>query len=48
MAKKKTDDNSKVIAESEARPPQAGKMVLWTILSGERRELGRAAARQHG
>jgi len=45
MAKKK-DDGTKLIAENrkgEARPPQVGKMVLRTILSGERRELGRAA-----
>ena len=47
MAKKK-DDNNKIIAESEARPPQADKMVQRTILSDERRELERAAARQHG
>ena len=31
--------------ESEPRPPKAGKTVQWTVLSGERRELGRAAAR---
>jgi hypothetical protein len=32
------------IYHSEPRPPQAGKTVQWTVLSGERRELGRAAA----
>ena len=39
MAKKKADD-------SEARPPKVLKMVLWTILSDERRKLGRAAGPQ--
>jgi len=35
------------IYHSEPRPPQVGKTVQWTVFSGERRELGRAAARQH-
>jgi hypothetical protein len=33
-----------IVAQSEPRPPQAGKTVQWTVLSGERRELGRAAS----
>ncbi len=35
---------SVTIYHSEPRPPEAGKTVQWTVLSGERRELGRAAA----
>jgi len=31
--------------QSEPRPPKAVKSVRWTDLSGERRELGRAAVR---
>jgi hypothetical protein len=37
--------NSRKALESEPRPPQAGKTVRWTVLSGERREHKRAAAR---
>jgi len=50
LAKKK-DDGFKIIADNrkgEARPPKAVKMVLWTILSVERRELGRAAGWHRG
>lgn len=37
--------NSRKALESEQRPPEADKTVRWTVLSCERRELGRAAAR---
>ena len=31
------------LSKGEPRPAQPGKSVQWTDLSGERRELGRAA-----
>ncbi|MCP5410765.1 MAG: hypothetical protein H6924_01195 [Alphaproteobacteria bacterium] len=49
MAKKKKDDGTRIIAENrkgEARPPKVVKMVRWTILSDERRELQRAAGQR--
>ena len=40
------DEDGYVRWISEPRPPKAGKTVQWTVLSGERRELGRAAGRR--
>jgi hypothetical protein len=48
---KKKDDGTRIIADNrkgETRPPEAIKIVRRTILSGERRELGRAAGWHRG